>query len=393
MILELETPKWAYSLLKPYRYKGISGGRGSGKSHFYAECIVEKMVLEPDTMVVCIREIQKSLKFSAKKLIEDKIEALQVAHYFDITLTEIRAKQGKGLIIFQGMQDHTAESIKSLEGFNIAWVEEAQSLSERSLTLLRPTIRAQGSELWFSWNPENDTDPVDVFFNKQKTDAIHIHVNSENNPFLPETLRNERESDKIRMSSTEYDHVWNGAYNILSDAFLFNKASLNFYEQIDESLIDARIAFVDVADQGTDSLSMAIGYIIQDLCYIVDVIHSKEGSNYTIPLVAAKIKEHRLDRCVIESNAMGYIFGRNVQERVTIDLDIIPTKGNKHHRIVANSEYVKKYFLFRQDYEKNSDYDKFMLEVYKYTKDGKAKHDDAPDSLTGLALLKRELFD
>lgn len=176
---------------------------------------------------------------------------------------------------------------------------------------------------------------------------------------------------------------------------LFIKEDLQYFKLSDLNKDNSNtvISFVDVADQGTDSLCMVIGVLISDMVYIVDVIHTKEGSNYTIPLVASKIKDHKIERCVIESNAMGYIFGTSVQERVTIPLDIIPTKGNKHHRIVGNSEYIKKYFVFREDYEVGSMYDSYMREMLTYTKDAKAKFDDAPDGTTGLALLKRELFD
>ena len=131
--LEIKTPRWCLPLLPKKRYKGAKGGRGSGKSHFFAELLVEEHIINPDQQTVCIREIQKSLKFSAKKLIEDKIQSLGVGHLFEITLTEIRRIGHSGIIIFQGMQDHTAESIKSLEGFDRAWVEEAQSLSLRSM--------------------------------------------------------------------------------------------------------------------------------------------------------------------------------------------------------------------------------------------------------------------
>ena len=172
MPLQILTPRWAIPLLCKKRYKGAKGGRGSGKSHFFAEMIVEEHISDADTQSVCIREIQKSLKFSAKKLIEDKIYSMGVSNLFDITQTEIRNVKGRGIIIFQGMQDHTADSIKSLEGFNRAWCEEAQSLSNRSMELLLPTIRAQGSELWFSWNPENETDPIEELFKNIGNDGI-----------------------------------------------------------------------------------------------------------------------------------------------------------------------------------------------------------------------------
>lgn len=229
--LKIITPNWAKPLLSPKRYKGAKGSRGSGKSHFFAELLVESIILNPNVSAVCIREIQKSLKFSAKRLIEQKIQDLGVSELFTITQTEIRANKGNGIILFQGMQDHTADSIKSLEGFDIAWVEEAQNLSARSLKLLRPTIRKENSEIWFSWNPDKPTDAVDEFFQNKTDDMVCVHVNSEQNPFLPETLRKERDADRLRMSPEDYDHVWNGAYNEKSDALVFkDKYEVAYFE-------------------------------------------------------------------------------------------------------------------------------------------------------------------
>jgi phage terminase large subunit len=233
MNLQIQTPRWCVPLLEPKRYKGAKGGRGSGKSHFFAEGIIEALVINPNTSAVCIREVQKSLKFSAKRLIEQKIEDLNVGDYFKVLDSEIRSTIGNGVIIFQGMQDHTAESIKSLEGFKIAWVEEAQSLSYKSLKLLRPTIRMQDSELWFSWNPNLKTDAIEKFFSVVSDDMALVHVNSEQNPFLPKTLRKERDSDRIRMSPEDYEHVWNGGYNLKSDALVFkNKYEVDFFEPL-----------------------------------------------------------------------------------------------------------------------------------------------------------------
>lgn len=221
MDLEIKTPAWALPLLNPARYKGAKGGRGSGKSHFFAELAVEEMVADPDMQFVCIREVQKSLKFSAKKLVEDKIQALGVGHLFNITLTEIRRLNGRGIMIFQGMQDHTADSIKSLEGFHRAWVEEAQNLSPRSLELLRPTIRAEGSEIWFSWNPDSPDDPVDAFMASKPPGSVLVHVNYTDNPFLPETLRDEMQVDKARLPESQFRHIWEGAYRQITDGAVY----------------------------------------------------------------------------------------------------------------------------------------------------------------------------
>ena len=146
---------------------------------------------------VCIREVQKSLKESAKRLLEDKIRAHGVADRFEILNDQIKTPGG-GVIIFQGMQDHTAESIKSLEGFHVAWAEEAQTMTSRSLELLRPTIRAPGSELWFSWNPRLQSDAVDKLFRfgEPMDGAVVVQSNWRDNPYFPEELEAERIFDK-----------------------------------------------------------------------------------------------------------------------------------------------------------------------------------------------------
>ena len=228
MILNLETPRWAVPLLSPARYKGAKGGRSSGKSHFMAEMLVEEHVYNQDQQSVCIREIQKSLKFSAKKLVEDKIRAMGVIHLFDITLTEIRRKGAEGIIIFQGMQDHTADSIKSLEGFDRAWVEEAQSMSHRSLELLIPTIRNDGSEIWFSWNPDQPTDAVEQHFTENE-DATLVHVNYIDNPWCPYVMLKEAKR-MMKKDVEKYDHIWAGGFNKKSKSRIFQNARVDDFE-------------------------------------------------------------------------------------------------------------------------------------------------------------------
>ncbi len=166
---------------------------------------------------VCIREVQKSLKESAKKLIEAKIEEFGLGSQFDCQESQI-ITPGGGVIIFQGMQDHTSESIKSLEGFDVAWVEEAQSLSQRSLTLLRPTIRKPGSELWFSWNRRRKNDPVDVLLTGEKppTDCVVVKANWSDNPWFPAVLEQERQDDERDRPET-YPHIWDGDYERVTE--------------------------------------------------------------------------------------------------------------------------------------------------------------------------------
>ena len=211
--LQLKTPEWALPLLEASRYKGAWGGRGSGKSHMFAEMMLEEHIMNQSQSSVCVREIQKSLNQSVKRLLEMKIQEMNAGAYFEVQDAVIKSKKADGRIIFQGMQNHTADSIKSLEGYDRAWVEEAQSLSQTSLDLLRPTIRKPGSELWFTWNPRQASDPVDLLLRgpTPPKDANVIKVNYADNPWFPSVLKDEMEYDK-RRDPDKYQHVWRGEY-------------------------------------------------------------------------------------------------------------------------------------------------------------------------------------
>lgn len=219
MAIRVEVPRKLKPLLYPRRYKGAKGGRGGAKSHFFAEQIVLRCYART-TRVVCIREIQNSIKDSVKQLLIDKIEKFGLQQWFEVTETEIRGPDGS-LIVFKGMQSYNAANIKSLEGYDIAWVEEAQTLSQHSLDLLRPTIRKSGSELWFSWNPRYKTDPVDKFFreNEGDQDFICVFINWRDNPWFPAELFAEMERD-FKNDPDKADHIWNGAYGASQGAIL-----------------------------------------------------------------------------------------------------------------------------------------------------------------------------
>lgn len=256
-VLDIATPRIYLPFLEPARYKGAHGGRGSGKSHFFGEMLIERSLMAK-TDAVCVREVQKSLNQSVKKLLEGKIESLNAGAYFEVQDAKIKAQNG-GQIIFQGMQNHTADSIKSLEGFDIAWVEEAQSLSQRSLDLLRPTIRKPNSELWFSWNPRNDTDPVDTLLRSDNPppNATVIEVNYTDNPWFPDVLRDEMEYDK-RRDPDKYAHVWLGKYEQNSEARVFKNWTIEEFD------VDPTQTMRQGADWG---FSVDPSVLVQ--CYIV----------------------------------------------------------------------------------------------------------------------------
>lgn len=222
-------------LLPPARYKAAHGGRGSGKSHFFAELWLDENVGEK-LDYVCVREVQKSLAFSVKKLLEQKIERYNAGDYFDVRDRKIMSRLG-GTTIFEGMQDHTADSIKSFEDFDRALVEEAQRLSQRSLDLLRPTLRKPGSQLWFGWNPDQPTDPVDKLLRGERPPpglAI-VQANYRDNPWLPDELRRELEYDQ-KTDPDKFAHIWLGEYQRNSAARVFTNWRIEEFE-VDEEAI------------------------------------------------------------------------------------------------------------------------------------------------------------
>jgi PBSX family phage terminase large subunit len=203
------------------RYLGSTGGRGSGKSYdMAARAIIRNCT--PGTRGLCVREIQKSLRESAHRLLADTIERLGLAAKFDVQTTQIKTP-GNGIISFVGMQDHTADSIKSYEGYDWAWIEEAQVLSERSLELLRPTIRKPGSQIWATWNPRHSSDPVEFL---RSSDAppgtVIVKANYDSNPYFSPELEQERIHDKTH-NSDRYAHIWLGEYEPQAIGAIWNR--------------------------------------------------------------------------------------------------------------------------------------------------------------------------
>ncbi len=262
-ILAIDTAPVFEPLLAPARYKGAHGGRGSAKSNFFAELWLEENVTKKYDFV-CLRETLKSLEFSVKKLFESKISHFNAGAYFEVQDRRILTKHG-GVTIFEGMQNHTAESIKSLDGFDRAFFEEAQNASEKSLTLLRPTIRKPGSELWFAWNPDLETDPVDRLLRGSELPkgAIVVEANYMDNPWLPDELREEMEFDK-RRDPDKYAHVWLGKYRRNSESRVFKNWTIEEFE------VDPTAVIRQGADWGfsVDPTVLVQAYIVGRRLYI-----------------------------------------------------------------------------------------------------------------------------
>jgi hypothetical protein len=273
--LDIATPRVFVPLLQEgMRYKGAWGGRGSGKSWFFASYIIERCIAEPGLRVVCVREVQKTLRESAKRLLEDTIKAMDVGSLFEIMADCIKTPGG-GIIIFQGMQDHTAESIKSLEGFRVCYWEEAQTASYRSIELLRPTMRT-GSELLFAWNPRNANDPVDKLLRGLDLPArsVVVKANWSDNPFFPKELEEERQFD-LKTNRDRYSHIWNGDYEPAAIGAIFDRVTIAQNRREAAPELDRVVVGIDPAvssESGSDMHGVVVagrctaghGYVVHD---------------------------------------------------------------------------------------------------------------------------------
>lgn len=273
--LNFNTARVFTPLLEPARYKGAHGGRGSGKSHFFAELLIEDCLYEPGAnggegmRAVCIREVQKDLSQSSKALIESKLSQLGLGQPDGFKVfRDVIETPGGGLIIFKGMNDYTADSVKSLEGFKRAWWEEAQTATQRSLDLLRPTLRAPGSQLWFGWNPRFAADPVDKMLRGAElpTDAVVVQANWRDNPWFTAELELERQ-DCLRQQPDKYDHIWEGGYETVNEGAYFAKqlAAAKAEHRIGVVAADPLMrlrAYVDIGGTGKNADSFAI-WIVQ----------------------------------------------------------------------------------------------------------------------------------
>ena len=215
----LAEPEWEFAdhtqpIWDDYRYKGLFGGRGGVKSWTAARYISIKGWQEP-IRVLCAREVQRSIKESVHQLLSDQISLLGLGGFYEVLQNEIRGKNGTK-ISFTGLSNLTAETIKSYEGYDIAWLEEAQSLTRRSLDILLPTIRKEGSEIIFTFNPELDTDEIySRFVENKPDDCVMIECSYHNNPWFPKVLERERQEflrqvEMGKRSEADYEWIWEG---------------------------------------------------------------------------------------------------------------------------------------------------------------------------------------
>lgn len=211
-------PECFTGLFQPARYKIYFGGRGGAKSWSIARALV-KAAYEKPQLILCTREFQSSIADSVHRLIKDQIADMGLAPYFNSTKTAITGTNGSQFI-FKGLQ-HSIQEIKSTEGVTICWVEEAQAISETSWEILIPTIRKAGSEIWISFNPDQESDPTyKRFVENTPPESVKEKVGWEDNPHFPAVLDTERRY-MLEIDPEAYEHVWGGHCRTITDAVIF----------------------------------------------------------------------------------------------------------------------------------------------------------------------------
>ncbi len=291
--MNCEFPAKLRFLFEPHRYKCAYGGRGGAKSWGFARALLIQGAEKP-LRILCTREVQKSIKDSVHSLLSDQIQALGLGGFYDILETEIRGKNGT-TFLFAGLASHTVESVKSFEGVDRCWVEEARAVSKRSWDILTPTIRKPGSEIWVTFNPELDTDEAYIrFVVNQPTDCVTVKIGWQDNPWFPAVLDQER-LDCKRLNPKDYPNIWEGECKAAVDGAIYA-------DEIGKAIEQGRICPVPydpalkvhvIWDLGwNDSMFLILA---QKHLSTLRVIEAIEDDHKTYDWFSAELKNRRLN--------------------------------------------------------------------------------------------------
>ena len=291
-----ETEAWFPEKLKflfePHRYKVVRGGRGSGKSWGFARALLIRCS-QTTTRVLCTREVQKSIQQSVYQLLKDQVDALGLSHFFEVLGHEIRGKNGSS-IYFSGLSNQTTDGLKSFEGVDICWCEEAHSITDESWKKLIPTIRKDDSEIWVTFNPELDTDETyRRFVTEQPPDCVSIVMNHSDNKKFPEVLEKERLHAQATMKAEEYAHIWEGQCKPAVEGAIYFDQMAMAGSRIGNCPHDPLLKTHAVWDLGFND-SMAI-ILTQKVSSEIRIVHYIEGSQRTLADYSAELRELRLD--------------------------------------------------------------------------------------------------
>lgn len=227
--IAIDLPENYLPLLDASRYKVLYGGRGSGKSWSVARALVTLAAANP-VRVLCARETQKSIQESVHRLLKDQIGLLGLDDKFEVQETKILGKNGSDFQ-FCGIRQQGVANLKSFEGVDICWVEEAQVVTKKSWDVLIPTIRKPGSQIWLTFNPELDSDETyERFVLNPPEGAWVCKANWDSNPWFPDVLDRERQ-DLLRRDPVAYKTVWEGECRPALEGAIYGREMVALQEQ------------------------------------------------------------------------------------------------------------------------------------------------------------------
>jgi len=290
--MAIEFPDKLAFLFEPHRYKVAYGGRGSGKSWSFARSLLIQGAQKP-MRILCTREIQKSIADSVHKLLADQIASLKLGAFYEVQQAYIKGKNGTEFS-FAGLQQHTVDSIKSYEGVDIVWIEEAHAVVKKSWDVLLPTIRKPGSEIWVTYNPQLESDEThERFVTKPPPDCVSVLMNYNDNPWFPAVLEQERLHAQATMKPEQYAHIWEGKCMPAVEGAIY-------FEQMSQA--ESRIANVPhdgllkthiIFDLGWNDAMTII--LAQKMAGEIRIVHYIEGHQRTLAEYSSELKELKLD--------------------------------------------------------------------------------------------------
>lgn len=256
-----------------YRYRCSHGGRGSAKTRTFALMTAIRGYMAAmngqSGVILCAREYMNSLEESSMEEVKQAIRSVPwLNDFYELGEKYIRTKCRSVSYVFAGLR-HNLDSIKSKARILIAWVDEAESVSEIAWTKLAPTVREAGSEIWVTWNPEQDGSATDKRFRKNPPDnAVVVEMNYDDNPWFPSVLEDERLNDQARLDSATYAWIWEGAYlensdkQVLANKYVVQSFPDDLWQQADRLLFGADFGFAK------DPNTLLRQFILNDCLYI-----------------------------------------------------------------------------------------------------------------------------
>lgn len=387
----------------------LTGGRSSSKSYNVALLTLVGLV-DYKWKILYSRFTNTSIDDSIKTEVSDKIPILQYENYVEDQKNKIINKTNDGHISFKGIKTGSkgqTANLKGLSGFNCFVVDEAEEIpsfetfkkvfysirhAERrnlSILILNPTVKTH----WIYKKLFKQKNIPDGFCGVvENVMYIHSSYLDVKPDYIPANIKKDYQRMKLE-NPNEYKNIVLGGWISELEGTLFKRGELMSYDplKVDFTASIGKLAFIDVADTGTDNHCVVIGQVLEDKIYIVDVLFTKLSTVENVDLSANILNKHNPDFVRIESNFGGSMYNSLISPKLNATITPLSIRAttNKHSRIIQMSGFIKNHCYFRSDYEIGSDYDLFMENIHEYTSDGKADHDDAPDALEGLCSMIR----